>query len=190
MIYARLLKEGKLIIKEQERDGNELESFALLKISLKELLQLLNISKKENMTYENDHLIIKYSNEDEVQKSFKAIANEHRKRNPHKFLNVNKQFNSKVEGTSVLLRDPDKHIIWVAKKRNNPLQNINRVCVSNEIRNKFFKDVVKGKYYSESGKFIIDTRDYEKYSYWSNWINISFLEQLEEFELSNIDKVK
>ena len=44
-----------------------------------------------------------------------------------------------------------------------------------DIRDRFFKDVVKGKRYSKTNKYELDTEDKERYSYWSNYMNEQYL---------------
>lgn len=179
MLYAKVVKHSQIVIYKQDEDGKELESYSLLKINLNELCQLIqNIDTDNNLFISENSLIIPFKDNKKLYNNFKAIANEHKTKHPETFLDVSKKFTSNIEGTSVLVRDPTKHLIWIAKRRGNNLQNINRICIDNIIREKFFKDCKTCTYYKENDKFIIDTRDLKVYTTWSNYMNRIYLENV------------
>ena len=185
MLYAKLVKPSSIQIYTKEEDGKELESYSLLKISILELLQILKHASEKDISFNENSLTISFKNNKEVHTNFKAIANEHKTKHPNTFLDVSKKFNSTIVGTSVLVRDPEKHLIWIAKRKGNDLQNINRICITDKTREKFFQDVKVCKYFLENKKYIMDTRDNDIYSYWSKYMNNSYIEQLKEHLSAN-----
>lgn len=178
VLLAKLEKPLKLIINIQEEDGGEIESFSLLKLSLKELVDLIFALSDNNMIeYRGNSIIITYSGNDKLHKKWKDLAVEHRKLNPSNFIDVSKKYTSEITGTSCLIRDPNKHIIRIALRNNDNNCCINRICIDNDIREKFFNDVKSTQYYFDTGKYAMDTRDFNTYSYWSKYMNTSFIYQ-------------
>lgn len=181
MIYAKVFKHSQIVIYKKDKDGGELESYSLLKISPKELLQLIrNIEFDNDLLIEGNSIILPFKDNKKLYDNFKAIANEHKLKKPNSFLDVSKKFTSNIEGTSVLVRDPIKHLIWIAKRKGNNLQNINRICIDNIVRERFFKDCKTCIYYKENNKFIIDTRDLRVYTTWSDYMNKIYLENVKK----------
>lgn len=177
-MIARKVKPGILeIIDVKSQD--ELESYTLLDITDKDAYLLATTAK--NFNKEGNVVTINYENGDDVDKMFKAIAKRHREDNADNFIDVSKKYTINkdvvVPGTSVLLRDAKTHVIRVCyrKTTNSTEGNINRLFITNDVRDRFFKDVVKGKRYSKTNKYELDTEDKERYSYWSNYMNEQYL---------------
>ena len=47
----------------------------------------------------------------------------------------------------------------------------------NEMRERFFQDAKAGKYFKQTKKYALDTQDLNVYTYWSKYMNSSYLEQ-------------
>ena len=181
MIFGKLIKPCKICLYEQKEDGGEIESFSLLKLSLHELAELLKLTSETNVEYTLDGaVVVKYSGNDAIHKRWKDIAVEHSKRSPQDFVDVSAQFKSQIPGTSVLIRDPKKHIIRIAKRDGNDENTINRICIGNDIREKFFSDSKLCTMFKTLGKYAIDTRDLDTYKFWSKYMNSSFIFQYKE----------
>lgn len=153
---------------------DEIESFTLLKLNDEETKMLLDASS--SWTQVNNILKTIYQIDDPVNKVFNLIACRHKESNIN-FFEVNKKYNSKVSGTSVLIRDPEKHIIRIAKRRNT-LCDINTLCIDDSTRNKFFNDVNKCSYLYKYNKYAIDITDLETYRKWSTHMNNNYQIQL------------
>lgn len=176
MIIGKLIKPCKICIYNEEERGGEIESFSLLKLSLQETVKLLELTK-EKETCLDGSITIRYSGNDSIHKQWKTLAIEHAKRNPKEFLDVSAKFKSDITGTSCLIRDPIHHIIKIALRRGNDKITINRICIDNSIRERFFNDVKACILYKETGRFQMDTKDLDVYTYWSKFMNTSYIGQ-------------
>lgn len=183
MIIGKLIKPCKICFYETRKDGGEIESFSLLKLSVGEFTQLLAkaIEMKKEIEYTLDgSSVIKYSGNDELHQLWKNIAVEHERTSPEQFIDVSAQFKTKVSGTSCLIRDPKNHIIRIALRQGNDKTTINRLCIDNSARERFFYDVKTTKYYKTKKKFAMDTQDLQIYTYWSKFMNTAFINQYKE----------
>lgn len=176
-MIARKIKPGILeIIDVKSQD--EIESYTLLEISDKDAYLLA--TSANTLSKDGNTVTICYTNGDEVDKMFKAIANKHQEENSDNFIDVSKKYtldkDVKIPGTSLLLRDAKNHIIKVAyrKTTNSKEGNINRLFVTNDIRDKFFNDVRVSKRHLETNKWELDTRS-KAYAYWSSYMNREYL---------------
>lgn len=184
MIIGKLIKPCRICLYESD-DGGEKESFTLLKLSFKEALGLYNdaLCNGNKIEYPLDEsVVIQYSGNDNVHTEWKAIAVEHEKNSPMDFIDLSSEFKTSISGTSCLIRDPKNHIIKIALRKGNDKIVINRVCIDNAIRERFFSDVKATKRYKESGHFAMDTRDLDIYKYWSNYMNVSFISQYKDYK--------
>lgn len=187
MLIAKLIKPCKICIFEKE-DGGEVESFSLLKLPLSELTQLLvKVTEGKNVIeYPLDgSIVIQYSGNDSVHQFWKELAVEHERNSPNQFIDVSAKFKTRIAGTSCLVRDPKNHIIRIALRDGNDENTINRMCIDNQIRERFFYDVKASTRYRQTGKFAMDTQDLTLYTYWSKFMNTSFINQYKELKKEN-----
>lgn len=178
-MIAQRIKPGLMLISKASMNNN-LESYTMLDISEEDALELLfastNIEKKEDGFY------VTYKDDETVSLMYKAIANKHKQSNPN-FIDVSKKYevpDNFIDGTSLLLRDPKTHIIKVCRRAttNSNKCNINRLFITNFVRDKFFREVVTTQRYQETQKYEMDSRDDAVYSAWSNYMNQSYFEVL------------
>ena len=174
-MIAQRIKPGVIYISKEDMKDN-LESYTMLNISKEDALELLFASSEVTRT--GDGFVIKYQDKDAVSQMYKAIASKHRQSNSH-FIDVSKKYevtDEDVPGTSLLLRDPKKHVIKVCRRTttNDHTCGINRLFISNKYRDEFFKDVVGSVRYDETHKYELDTRDEDIYTKWSNFMNDSY----------------
>ena len=59
----------------------------------------------------------------------------------------------------------------------------------NDIRERFFYDVKLTNYYKKNNKFAMDTQDLEIYTYWSKFMNNSFIAQYKNQRAKRKNKV-
>ena len=192
MIIGKLIKPCKICFYETRKDGGEIESFSLLKLSVGEFTQLLAkaIEMKKEIEYTLDgSSVIQYSGNDELHQLWKNLAVEHERTSPEQFIDVSAQFKTEITGTSCLIRDPVNHIIRIALRKGNDKVTINRVCIDNDIRERFFYDVKLTNYYKKNNKFAMDTQDLEIYTYWSKFMNNSFIAQYKNQRAKRKNKV-
>ena len=192
MIIGKLIKPCKICFFESRKDGGEIESFSLLKLSLEEFTKMLSkaIELKKEIEYPLDgSMVIQYSGNDELHQIWKNMAVDHEKNSPEQFIDVSAQFKTKIPGTSCLIRDPKKHIIRIALRDGNDKTTINRLCIDNSIRERFFYDVKTTKYYKTNKKFAMDTQDLQVYTYWSKFMNMSFINQYKDLKKDKEIKV-
>lgn len=177
MLFGKLIKPCKICIYEQQEDGGEIESFSLLKLSLSEVYRLLVIvaDKKDIETTLDSSIVIKYSGNDSIHQEWKKLASEHLKKNPNNFVDVSKKYKSDILGTSCLIRDPKKHIIRIALRRGDDNCTINRLCIDNSIRERFFQDAKVSTFFRETKKYAIDSKDLKVYTYWSTYMNNEYI---------------
>lgn len=183
MLVGKLIKPCKICLYETRKDGGEIESFSLLKLSMGEFGSLFAkaIELKKVIEYSlDDSIVIQYSGNDELHQLWKALTVEHKKVNPGNFVDISAQFQSKITGTSCLIRDPKNHIIRIALRNGNDKVTINRICIDNGIRERFFNDVKSTKRYFKTKKYAMDTEDLAVYSYWSKYMNTAFINQCNE----------
>ena len=174
-MIAQRVKPGVILISKQEMEGN-VESYTMLDVSKEDALELLFASNKIEKTA--DGFVIKYEDNELVSKMYKAIANKHQQSNPN-FMNVSQTYvleDDDIVGTSLLLRDPKKHIIKVCRRSttNSNKCNINRLFIPDKYRDRFFKDVKLCQRYKELEKYEIDSRDVDIYTEWSNFMNDAY----------------
>ncbi len=176
-MIARKVKPGVLELIDVD-SIDEVESYTLLEVTDKDAYLLLASSK--NFSSQDKVTTINYESGDNTDKMFKAIAQKHKEENPTNFVDVSKKYyldkDVHIEGTSVLLRNPKNHTIKVARRSttNSKEGNINRLFVDNVTRDRFFNDVRVSKRFKTSNKYELDTQDYDKYVYWSNYMNESY----------------
>lgn len=155
-------------------DGNEIESFTLLKLSNEEFKELLFRVTKWYLTSDN----ILYCNYLSVEDWFKQTAVKHSKTNPN-FKDISKKYISTLKGTSALLRDTTNHTIKVVY-RDGSKCNINKCNITDHIRDEFIKQAKQTKAFQETKTYTIDLRDQEKYTFWSNLMNKYYLENIKK----------
>lgn len=188
-MIARRVKPGVLKIINKD-DPNLIESYTLLNVDSNDALQLIfastNLEKEDEETF-----VIKYEDSDLVSKMYKAIANKHRQNNPN-FIDVSVRYELEMDvipGTSVLVRDPEKQTIKVAYRKSTNFSkacNINRLFVTNASRDSFFKDVVKGKFYNRTGKYVLSREeDPEMYAKWATFMNDRYFEIVSQLKRGN-----
>ena len=183
MIIGKLIKPCKICMYEVESDGGEVESFSLLKLKLNEFIEIIREALNQNKAIEHaldGSIVVNYSGEDAIHQLWKKLAVEHRQSVPANFVDVSKKFKSKVPGTSCLVRDAKNHIIKIALRKGNDDVTINRICIDNDARERFFHDVKTTKRFKTTGKYAMDSSDNTIYSYWSKYMNILFINQSNE----------
>lgn len=181
MLIGKLIKPCKIVIYEQQEDGSEVESFTMLKLSLAEAYQLLQSAGYENEELMLDNsIVIKYSGNDQTHQLWKDLAVNHCKENPKDFFDVSKKFDTKIPGSSCLVRDAKNHIIRIAKREGNDEVTINRLCIDDTTRERFFADSKRCTMFKTMKKYAIDTQDLEIYTYWSKYMNSMFMAQSKE----------
>ena len=187
MIIAKLMKPYKIVILDNRQDGSELESYSLLKLSLQQAAQLIDKASEigDSIEYPLDNsVVIIYKSGDALHNLWKSWAEEkHKDRvsiDPGNKINISAEFESPIIGTSCLVRDPKKHIIRIALRKENNKTSINRVCISNDIKQRFFYDAKTSSYFAKNNKYAIDTDDLATYTYWSKYMNNSFIAQYKE----------
>lgn len=183
MIIGKLIKPCKICLFENNKDGGEIESFSLLKLTLTEYTALITTAIETSKTIEyplDGSIVIQYSGNDEIHQQWKKLAVEHEKMSPVDFIDVSATFISKITGTSCLIRDPKKHIIRIALRNGDDKVTINRVCIDNSIRERFFNDVKTTQLFKKTKKYAMDTNDLTIYTYWSKYMNTSFIVQSKE----------
>lgn len=183
MIIGKLIKPCKICLFQTEENGGEVESFTLLKFSFQESISIVAKALELNKVLEfplDGSVVINYSGNDEVHQLWKELALNHEKNCPKAFIDVSAKFKTKISGSSCLIRDPQKHIIRIALRKGDDEVTINRVCIDNSIRERFFCDVKTTQYYFKTHKFAMDTADLNVYTYWSKFMNTSFINQFKE----------
>ena len=176
MIVRRV--KGNIIKITNSEDVCEVESYSFLNMNSDEVLSLLFSSKC--IVKEDDSINVFYVANDDADKTFKAIAHKHHANTVRGFIDTNVKYKAnfdEVPGTSVLLRDPEKHTIRVAYRKTKRIDecNINTLLVNNTTRDMFFDCARRSKAHEETGKFVIDSRD-ESYSGWSQYMNDRYIE--------------
>ncbi len=184
-MIARKVRPGVLEIIDIDLT-KEIESHTLIEISDKDAYLLLTTSKGFKVG-DNHMTTINFENDDATDKMFKAIAEKHRKDESRNFLDVSKKYSIddvNIPGTSVLLRDVNKKIISVAKRdtTNDKKGSINRLFVTNEVRDKFFNDARVSTRFKETKKFSIDMRDEKMYSYWDEYLTSRYVDIITQLE--------
>lgn len=186
-MIVRKLKTGVIQIIDTN-SLNEIESFTLLNVSDKDAFRLLSSSK--NFKNENEIITISYSDNDDVDKMFKKIANKHKQDDFKKFIDVSKKYfidkDINIKGTSVLLRDVTNHSIKVAKRSttNSKEGSVNRLFINNIERDLFFKDAKNSLTYKNLNKFMINASLDEKlYLKWSDYMTKRYLEIISKKEV-------
>jgi hypothetical protein len=178
MIIAKLEKGFKLCVFNVTTDGSEKESYTLLKLSIKELNKLLTSAYNEGegvSDLDADGLLITYRGDGKTFALWKELVASHKQNPDFVAANLSKEFLSAIPGTSCLIREPKAHVIKIALRKGNNTNTINRLCVSNLIRERFFADAKASDFYKNTGKYAIDTKDLNTYSYWSQYMNTCYL---------------
>lgn len=184
-MIARKVKPGVLEIIDIDLT-KELESHTLIEISDKDAYLLLTTSRGFKVG-DNNMTTINFESGDKTDKMFKAIAEKHKKDTSRDFMDVSKKFSIddlNIPGTSVLLRDVKKQTITVARRTttNSKQGSINRIFITDEVRDKFFNDARKSVLFTTSKKYGIDIRDVEKYEYWCDFMNTQYIEIISQLE--------
>ena len=91
-------------------------------------------------------------------------------------VDFHKSFESHVKGTSVLVHKPSGGTIQVAFRRNRNITNINCVCISDTVREKFFAECKQSKYY-KNGRYVISKQDETLYEKWVTYMQDEYVRQ-------------
>ena len=184
-MLAKLEKENKINLIGVSCD--EIESFTLLHLTDAEALELLSIAT--NIDKQSDVVSVYIT--EEVSTLWKTFAKNHNvySETPNmalKYLivgNINKE-NPEPE-TSVLIRNPKSHTIVSGRrgKFGEEKCHINKLYITNEIRNRWWKESSTSKSFAERSKmknmynqrFSVDLRNEELYTRWSKYMDRQYL---------------
>lgn len=185
-MLAKLEKENTINLISESCD--EIESFTLLHLTDAETLELLSVATDVN----KQSNIITINMTEEVNNLWKKFAKNHNiySGTPNvtlKYLiegNINK--NNPNPETSVLIRNPKTHIIVSGRRGkfdSKEMCHINKLYISNEIRNKWWEESLHSKLSHERAKmknmfnqrFAVDLRDEELYNRWSKYMDRQYL---------------
>ena len=187
MIIGKLMKPYKIVILDAAQNGSEMESYSLLKLSMQQAAQLIDKASElgDAIEYPLDgSVVLTYKSGDGLHTLWKSWAEEKHKEkvsiDPGNKINISAEFESPIDGTSCLVRDPKKHIIRIALRKENNKTSINRVCIPNDIKQRFFYDAKTSTHFAKNNKYAIDTDDLATYTYWSKYMNNSFVNQYKE----------
>ena len=191
-MIARKVKPGVLeIIDVQSQD--ELESYTLLELSDKDAYLLATSAKQ--FTKDGHVVTINYESGDETDSMFKALAHHHQETNSKNFIDEMKKYvidkDVMIPGTSLLIRDIKNGTIKVAYRKNSPSKEgtINRLFVTNKVRDQFFDDVrVCKKHKQDPNTWILDKQDKKAYDYWCNYMNEQYVNILNYIKESKDSK--
>ncbi len=172
-------RNGEILISNKDMLNNY-ESFAMLNISNEDALEMLFAS--DTVVKTSEGFRIRYNDADVVNQMYKAIAHKHQQTNKN-FIDVSKRYemtDDDISGTSLLIRDSKNHTIKVCKRTstNDNTCSINRLFITNKYRDMFFRDVQQCQRFAETKKYEMDARDYEIYSYWSDFMNYGYFQNI------------
>ena len=104
----------------------------------------------------------------------------------------NRRYKTTVPGTSRLVRSKDKSRIHIAKRMQkgklNENNTINTVCIDDEHREMFFKDVIDCNGYPSDNMFCLFTYNGSEFDWWSRYIDKEYKKQLEEYKKQKANK--
>lgn len=186
VLLLKKLKNNLYLLTECPKSTFVAESFTLIKIPEHERKTLLSLRWLENDTITSTGFVERYMN-DTCQhiEVIKTYFNEKAKNLDKDLVKTNnvytKKIISNVVGTSCLIRTSDRSKISIARRKPGKFQDetrINRVCIDDLTRNKFFQDVKvvkcgdpgKGGYYLSSGMLLFDR--------WNKLMDEMFLQQI------------
>lgn len=171
-MIAQKIKGKKIrLIKE---DSNEIESYTMLHLNADEADKLRQLAVDNKVTASDGVIYITYETKDLVDQYWKELCASHLKDNK----NIAKIYKLDIEGTSILVRDPSKHIIRIAFKQDNN-GSINKCPISNSIRDAFFADCKRSLSFVDTGKYLLTLLDPKMYEYWSEYMNKVYLNRIE-----------
>ena len=188
MLIGKLTKNCVIrIYKDPEADSLQ-ESFTLVKLSDDALLILLKAISRELKESNQTAFVVDTDGsycincipEGKIHKAWKAIAVNRKKESPESFVDVTTIYKTTVAGTSVLIRDPENKVIKIAKRNGDDRNSINRVCIDNDIRERFFSDAKCCELYRVYHKYGVSSADYSAYKYWSDFMNHAYLKGLKD----------
>lgn len=184
-MIVQKIKDNKVKFIAKNDDNNKIESFSLLIVNTDEFLKLINCFCPSMWSINEEAVIeFKYTKGDEFDKLYNKIALTHQKCNKN-FIDVKQKINEEfipkyiIEGTSMLLRDVQSNKIKIAFRKNNKEYSINKIPISNEVRELFFKDAKNCKaylfsYYDQKRKYEVCFED-DCYIKWSTFMNNEYL---------------
>ena len=158
---------------------NELESYSLLKLTATEAHMLIDSLGHDPWKLVNNQYVTTYSKDGGLDKLWNVLVKQHKESNPDTFFDVSSTYSPKVSGTSVLIRDSDKHIITIAYRGKLSKCGINQIFIDDVIREKFFADTHHSKYYKKTHKFGIDFSDLMIYTKWSDYMNKVYVNNMQ-----------
>lgn len=161
-------KEKGKVIRMYMEGCNEIESYTLLRLSDAEAEQM---TKAANWKAEGNQLVASYESGDALDTLWKDFAAEHQKKHPENFKDVTRRFKAEYPGTSCLVRKPDQHIIYIVLRNDDNTNAINRICLDDQRRNQFFRDVRNSESHKQTGRWALKLSDGEAYTYWSRYMN-------------------
>ena len=178
MKYINILKKshGKLVLyrKPLISKSDILYSYVKIPMSEKQVSQLLSYlsARGENVSAynTNNELVIDYNKYPAIIKQFNACVKVGKERGQFEMA-PNKKYISNIPGTSVLLRDKKKLVIRIAFRKNNNTTEINRVCISNAMREEFFATVKQTHGRPVTGNYCLYAEDGEPFRYWAEMMD-------------------
>lgn len=180
LIIAQKIKPNKIKLYRWAFD--EIESYSLLKVSVEEAKDLIR-ADKDGWHNELIHGVNEYVREvtPAIDAVWKSIVAKHKKDNPE-FMDVSKKYYINMPGTSCLIRDPNTHVIRIAYRKTLAKKpcNINILYITDNVRDLFFNDAHHSLFWKLEKKYGISVEDEIEYRKWSNYMNTSYLNNIEK----------
>jgi hypothetical protein len=177
MFVVRRVKNKQMAI--HKATGSEIESFTLLFLTNEEANALLALGEW-TLVEKGHYFIISYESNDALDTLYKSIAMDHKKRNPE-FIGVDKTYTSNLIGSSELIRNIKDGTIKIIRNSDQGVNcGVNKLVISDDIREHFWNACKISIYHKETGKWGIDIRNPEIYRPWSDYMNKKYLENVGE----------
>lgn len=154
--------------------AGEIESFTLLKLSDPEAMALMSLADNVRKDSAGGVATVRYGGDSPVYGLWKKFGVEHKKANAD-FLDVSFKYQPALPGTSAIVRDPIKHAIKIVRrKKQDEVNHINKLSISDHARELFFKDCKRSALCREGGGYAMDSRD-KVYAFWSKYMNQAYV---------------
>lgn len=157
-------------------DCEVIESYTLLTLNPAQYLALYKSANWKLCDGTADVLETTYTKDSEVLKLFNDLARTKR------IVPVNKRFDTDVKGTSKLVRNAEKTVIYIVRRNGIDKTSINSVCINDLQRTAFFEDVKTARASMFCDKYCLTPQDKPMFAMWDKIMNAEYFKQLRRYE--------
>ena len=193
MFYNILKREHKmLVLTKVSSDTPILYSYSRIPMSDEQIINLLSWLEERGVDNAKSRfeigldIVIDPKEYPEVLKSFFSKITIAKEKGQYEEV-PNKVLDCPIIGTSALLRNSERTAIRIVRRKDNKTK-LNKVCISNGIREAFFNDSKAAHGIPVNGNYSLFVEDGDIFQYWSNLMDSIYFDLLDRTKSDKVVK--